>query len=122
MNMSIRTILYWAPRVLGIFFALFISVFALDVFTEGYRFWETVVALFMHLIPTAIVLLVLFISWRREQIGGALFLALGLFYIVAFWNPTRWQAYLIISGPLFLIGVLFLLSWRYGAERVINSQ
>jgi hypothetical protein len=36
----LSSILYWAPRLLGILFSLFVSIFALDVFGQGYGFWE----------------------------------------------------------------------------------
>jgi len=113
MKTKITPILYWTPRILGILFAVFISIFALDVFMEGYGFWETVVALVMHLVPTAIIVIVLLIAWRWERIGGVLFLLLGALYIVMFWDRGHWIAYLLISGPLFLIGALFLVSWHY---------
>jgi hypothetical protein len=90
-------------------FAIFISLFALDVFMEGYGLWETIAALFMHLIPTAIILGVLAIAWRWEKIGGILFVLLGVAYIALFWDPERLPGYLVISGPLFLVGILFLL-------------
>ena len=35
MNTKPKRVLYWIPRALTILFALFISVFALDVFGEG---------------------------------------------------------------------------------------
>lgn len=109
MNEKIKKVLFWAPRVLGVLFAIFISLFALDVFMEGYGFWEMIIALLMHLIPTAIFLLVLVVAWRWEMIGGFLFIALGVLYIALFWSPDRLPGYLIISGPLFLVGFLFLL-------------
>lgn len=109
MNEKIKKVLFWAPRVLGVLFAIFISLFALDVFMEGYGFWEMIIALLMHLIPTAIFLLVLVVAWRWERIGGFLFIALGVLYIALFWSPDRLPGYLIISGPLFLVGFLFLL-------------
>lgn len=112
MKSSIKPIVFWAPRILTVLFAIFISLFALDVFGEGYNFWETVLALFMHLIPTAIILLILVIAWRWEQVGGILFIALGLFYLL--WDSNQhWSAYVIISGSLFVVGGLFLLNWWY---------
>ena len=36
-----KQLLFWTPRILGILFALFLSMFALDVFGEGYGFWGT---------------------------------------------------------------------------------
>ncbi len=46
------------------------------------------------------------------MIGGLLFPALGAFYIIAFWGRFHWSVYAIISGSLFLLGGLFLLSWK----------
>ena len=113
MKININKMLYWSPRILGILVAIFVSLFALDVFGEGYNFWETIVALAMHLIPTAVILIILAIAWRWERIGGFLFIVLGVLYIALFWDPSRWPAYLMISGPLFLVGVLFFLSGCY---------
>ena len=52
-------------------------------------------------------------AYRLARIGGVLFLVLGALYIVMFWDRGHWSAYLLISGPLFLIGTLFLVSWHY---------
>lgn len=108
-----QQVLRWAPRVLGILFAAFISLFALDVFGEGYSFWETALALLVHLIPTGILLVVLALSWRWEWVGGILFPALAILYLAFSRGRLHWSAYAVISGPLFLEGALFLLSWRY---------
>ena len=115
MNEPIKRVVYWTPRILCIVFAVFISLFAFDVFEEGKGFWETSVALLIHLVPTIIIVAVLVVSWRREWIGGILFIALGIFYIVWAWGRFPWTTYAIISGPLILMGILFLLSWRLRA-------
>jgi hypothetical protein len=39
----------------------------------------------------------------------------GIFYLVAF-QGQHWSAYLLIAGPLFLIGAFFLLNWLYRVE------
>ena len=109
MKRPVKKILFWSPRVLGILIAVFVSLFALDVFGEGYSTVETIVALAMHLIPTFVILIVLGIAWRWEWIGSFLFVALGVLYITLFWEPSNLPAYLVISGPLFLTGILFLL-------------
>lgn len=49
-NFSKRT-LFWTPRVLSIAFIAFLSIFALDVFSEHLGFWQTVAAFMMHQIP-----------------------------------------------------------------------
>jgi hypothetical protein len=106
-------LLYWAPRALCIVVAMFISMFALDVFGHGKGFWETTVALLIHLIPTYIILIVLVVSWRWEWVGAAMFIGLGVLYIVMAWGRFPWLTYALISGPLFLVGMLFLLNWHY---------
>lgn len=113
MNITLKRILYWAPRILCILFGLFLSLFASDVFGEGYGFWETILALLIHLVPVYIVVIVLVISWRWEWVGAILFFGLGLFYLFQTWGQEHWSAYLAISGPLVLIAVLFLLNWIY---------
>ena len=116
MKRSVKRLLFWTPRVLCILFAVFVSLFALDVFGEGYGFWETILAFMIHMIPTGIVLVVLAVAWRWEWVGGVLFIALGALYIVMTWERAQWPAYLLISGPLFVVGVLFLVNWRYRGE------
>ena len=70
MNKPTKRLLFWTPRIMCILFAVFVSLFAFDVFGEGYGFWKTLLALLMHLIPTGIILIgVLFLlNWpcRRE--------------------------------------------------------
>jgi len=112
-----QQLLYWAPRASCIVFAVLSSLFALDVFKEGQGFWVTALALLMHLIPTFLVLIVLAVSWRREWIGGVLFIVLAVVYLVWAWNkPFGWLAIPVTSGLLVLIGALFLLNWYYRAE------
>ena len=111
-----RRLLFWTPRVLGIAFALFISIFAMDVFTAHYSLPQLLVALGMHLIPTALIVVALAVAWRWEWVGAVLFFGLGVAYIVTVRGRAQWDWYLFIAGPLFLVGLLFLLNWRHRAE------
>ena len=111
MNRSTKQIIFWLPRILGILFAIFLSIFALDVFSEGYSFAETILALLIHLIPTFVVVIALVIAWRWEKIGTVLFMALALFYLIISGGKS-W----IISVPLIVEGILFLLNWIYRAQ------
>ena len=108
MNSRTRRVLFWAPRALCILFAAFLSVFALDVFSEGYGLGETTLALLIHLVPTLVVVISLVIAWRWEWVGAILFIALALFYLISSGGES-W----IVTGPLLLIGVLFLFNWIY---------
>lgn len=116
MSKSMKRVLLWTPRVLGILFAIFISLFALDVFAEGYTLGEMLIAFTMHMIPTALVLVALALAWRWEWLGGLLFIGLGVYYIVMAGGRVHWAAYLAISGPLFLIGAWFLYNWTLREE------
>ena len=109
--MLLRKIIYWAPRVLGVLYAIFISLFALDIFSEGYTFTETVTGLFMHLLPTLAVVAVLVVAWRRELIGGMLFVLLAGAFLVFFGGSNDIEGYLIVAGPLFLVGILFFVDF-----------
>lgn len=122
MKTSVQRSLFWTPRILCLLFAAFLSVFALDVFGEGFGFWQTVLALLVHLIPTWIILIVLAISWRWEWVGAVLFSALGVLYPVLFWGRFNWYVYLFMSGPLFLVGSLFLLNWLFRRELRASSD
>lgn len=117
MKNAIRRFVVWTPRVLGLLFAAFISVFALDVFGAGYGFWEAVAALLIHLVPTYLILIALAVAWRWEWVGAALFVGLGVWYLVMAWGQFPWATYLVISGPAFLIGGLFLANAVWPAEQ-----
>ncbi|MCB2211949.1 hypothetical protein KQI52_07540 [bacterium] len=111
MKRSTQRLIYWPPRILGILFAVFISLFALDVFEEGYNFGELLVAILMHMVPTSLVIIALLVAWRWEWTGAVLFIGLGLAYIVLAWGQVALAAYFGISGPLILTGSLFLVNW-----------
>jgi hypothetical protein len=81
-----------------------------------------VVALLMHLIPTLAILIALAIAWRWEWVGGILFAALGIFYIISMWGRFPWSVYLVIAGPAFLIAGLFLVNWFYRGQIKIKPD
>ncbi len=111
MNTNTKRILFWAPRILCIPFAMFLSLFALDVFSEGYGIGETILALLIHLAPTYIIVISLAIAWRWEWVGAILFNTLALFFLSSSGGES-W----VISGPLFLLGILFLFNWIYRSQ------
>jgi hypothetical protein len=111
-----KRFLYLAPRILGVLMAIFISLFALDVFDGGYSFWRAVGAFLVHLLPTYLVIIALVLAWRWEWIGAMVFIGLGVFYVVWGWGRFPLAAYFAISGPLVVIGVLFLLNWLFRGQ------
>ncbi len=107
--------IFWTPRILAILFILFLAMFSLDIFEGNYGFRGTIFGLFMHNIPTLILLIILLISWKYEIVGGIAFILAGLVYLVVlFKNPFEWYMLswaIQISGIAFLIGILFLVGW-----------
>ena len=101
-------ILFWIPRVLSIVYIGFLALFALDVFQPGGTFGYYVVAFLMHLIPNFILLALLIVAWKYEIIGGILFLLSGIIFTFFFETYAMLVSFLLISVPVFLIGVFFL--------------
>ena len=108
----------WAARFIGIIFAAFISIFAMDVFTEGFDLKDMTMALVMHMLPTLLIILVLIISWHREWIGGIAFLGIGLVYLYASWGKMDWYGIALISVPLFILSGLFFIGWSRRSQQV----
>lgn len=114
-------ILYWAPRILSILFICFLTLFSLDVFEPGMSAGEITLGLFMHNIPSIIMIVLLVIAWRKEIVGAVSYFCAGLFYIGllifgAVNSGLQWHLVIswstIIAGPAFIIGVLFLINWK----------
>ena len=80
------------------------------MFSEHYGFGETVLALLIHLIPTAIILAILAISWRWESAAGILLIGIGGAYLAT--TRMHWDWCLAIRGPVLLTGFLLLLDWK----------
>lgn len=113
---KINKFIYWTPRILSIVFILFLMMFSLDVFEPGLSAGEIALGLFIHNIPALILLAVVVISWKREIVGGVVFILAGIAYIATMLATGRfegnmWLPSLIIAGPAFLIGILFILNW-----------
>jgi hypothetical protein len=113
MSHSITRLLYWSPRILAIAFAVFLSIFALDVFNEAHGVWRITLALAIHLIPSALVVAALIVAWRWELAGAMLFAFLTALFV---WSksPTHfmhWSMVLGIPLPLLVIAGLFLADW-----------
>lgn len=111
-NKTLAKTLLWTPRVLAILFVLFISLFALDVFDMGLGFWETLLGLFMHLIPSIVLALVIALAWKWDWVGALGFLGWIIFYLLMFQERGfGWSVYALMAGIPALIGLLYLAGW-----------
>jgi hypothetical protein len=104
----------WIPRILGFGLCVFIGLFALDAFAGGAS-GEAVLAFAIHLIPALALLVLVALSWRREWIGGIGFVALAAAYAASVGRGhPDWV--LVISGPLFMVGLSYFWTWRHRAK------
>lgn len=110
-------LLYWAPRILSILFIIFLSLFSLDVYKPGMSLSEIATGMFMHNIPTLVMIVVLIMALRIDAFGAIGFIGAGLFYMAFVVMNTTQPWYIAmtwgksIAGPAFLIGILFLVNW-----------
>lgn len=112
----LRRLLFWTPRVVALLFAAFLSLFALDVFGQGASWWETLLALLIHLIPVFVLLGGITLAWRWEWVGALILGGWAIFYVASAWGSFGFSVYLTVAVLPFVLGMLFLLNWLYRAE------
>jgi Tfp pilus assembly protein PilN len=110
---------HWLARILCILAILFISLFALDSFEPGMPLWKQLVGFLIHLIPSFVLVIFLIVAWKWEQIGGMMFIILGLGLLPFIYNMnytmnqsvwTSLGVVLVVNFPFVVIGLLFILS------------
>ncbi len=107
-----RRLVHVAPRALGILAIVYISLFALDVLEPGAPWPRVLAALGIHLVPTALLLVILIIAWRAELIGGMLFVIVSFAPFAFLANPI-WVN-LLLAAPFTLTGALFIAGYWMG--------
>jgi uncharacterized membrane protein len=88
-------------KILGCGFAMFIALFAFDM-------WGQWLGFLMHLIPSILIALTCFYAWKHHKNGGVLFLVLGMVSVFYFNTYKVLSIFALISLPLFVIGALFI--------------
>jgi hypothetical protein len=106
-----RNGLFWTPRIIVILFALFTMLFSFDVFGEKAPWYRLALGFFMHNIPFIIIMLLLYLSWKRPLLGMHVFIfvMIGLANFVMTHGDFMVLVYLLI--PPFIISVLFLFDY-----------
>ena len=102
---------YWTPRVLGLFSILFFTLFSLDTFGR-FSGSELLLTLLIHSIPALMLIAMLILAWKRPLLGGALFMLGGIASLLFFHSYESVLGFLIISFPVLLSGILFLIEGR----------
>jgi hypothetical protein len=118
-------ILYWIPRILCIVAILFVSMFASDAFSPHNTIWQNIVSLFMHLLPSFILIVALVIAWKWELVGGIIVTIMGLAFgtWVFLLNLKRIHSVgkslglaAMICLPFVISGILFIVN-HYSKKR-----
>ena len=100
--------LIWIPRVLAIVFIVFLLLFGLDVFSENAPFMKKLGGFFMQSIPSIILLLILFISWKKPLFGGTLFILFSIAFTLYLGTYRSLSTFLVLTFPVVLVGILFI--------------
>jgi len=106
---SSELFLLWTTRILAIFFTVFLGIFALDSFNPAFPVSTQIAAFLIHLMPNYLLLAALILAWKKEVYGGLLFIAIGMFFTLFFQTYLMIPNFMLVSFPVFIIGVLFLI-------------
>ncbi len=96
-----------AARVVAMGAILFFAIFALDIFEPNRSFIEIFMALFIHLIPSLVLLLVLLLSFKAKILSGLIFIILA--FVPFFFLRDHIWVNIMLASPIFIAGCLFLL-------------
>ena len=116
-----RGVIFWLPRILSIIFILFLTMFSLDIFGNGYSFWEIVVGLLVHNIPSLILLIVLTLILSLYRLEFGLLIIAGELFIGSFGYLFAWPFTYHISLRIALWGVVLLVFAFNFIQQLIKS-
>jgi len=100
----------WIPTILAVIYVIFFALLSLDSFRTGVTIGQKIGGLVIENIPTALLLLAFFWARQKPKAGGAMFLVLGTAFSFFFETYQRWDTFVLITAPLIVIGILFLLN------------
>jgi hypothetical protein len=106
-----KSFLFWIPRIISILAILFVLMFSFDVFGGNEPITKKLLDFLMHNIPTLVLIGALIIAWKRELIGGILFIVLFLASCYFFRSFSGNPRSLIVTSPFLLVGILFILNY-----------
>lgn len=100
----------WVPRIFSLVFVLFFGLFALDVFESDASWWQQVGGFIIHQVPSVLLLLMLIVTWKHPFWTGIIFILLAIVFTVFFRTYDSFLSFLMISIPVFLAAVLFIIA------------
>lgn len=101
-----------AATSIGVLYALTLLVFAVDVFNKEQSISQTFFDVCLHLVPTVVVLLFVFVGYKKPLIGAAFCLVSGLIYVITGWSNMHWTAHVLIAGPLLVLSMVYIIAYK----------
>lgn len=101
--------LYYIPRIYTILAILFMGVFSLDVFESNDSIIRKLLGFIVSNIPVLILICILIVAWKREVLGGIMFILAAIAGFIFFRSFSGNPASIIVIAPFFLTGVMFIL-------------
>ncbi len=101
--------LMWIPRIITTIFILFLSLLALDAFSDETSFSQQFLGFIIHLIPSFVLIIILVLSWKHPIGSGVAFIFIAIVFTLFFDTYENIFSFLTISlGPA-TIGGLFVI-------------
>lgn len=92
------------PKILSILIVSFFAIFILEGFGPDFSWQDSL----SHLVLTLVILAITIFTWKKPQIGGWIFIALGLFYFFSSGGHDMISIAIFSLLP-FLTGLLFII-------------
>ena len=103
----------WAPRIFALLIAAFVVLMAFDNFTAGAPADQQVKGFFISIIPALGLIAGMIISLRYKLAAGAGIILMGIIMSVLLKMSLKSLPFLILSTPVIVTGILFILSHFY---------
>ncbi|MFH1536638.1 MAG: hypothetical protein ABID45_01475 [Patescibacteria group bacterium] len=119
---TLKKILYWSPRILGIVFIVLINLiqFIGYLLSPDMALREEILSDAIHWIQNLILVAILLVTWKWGDIGIILYLSIGIIYfLVLITGFILAPVQIIFIAFLFIIGLLFLLE-KILSKKLIN--
>lgn len=103
----------WAPRVIAFLIVAFIVLMAFDNFTPGTSSGKQMQGFVVSISPALVLITGMAVAWRYKLAGGIIVVTLGIIMTVLFQTYKYKQSFLLLSTPVLVTGILYILSYFY---------
>jgi hypothetical protein len=115
----------WIPRTVIIILAMFMMLFSLDIFEMKAGILKIILGLFMHNIPSLVLLLTLIITWKKPFFGGISFVVLAAvssILVAVFFKKFIVFDLLAFALPMLISGILFFIVHYQQKHRILSEK